>query len=201
MQLILNEHVDIIRKVFTLFKSADFAIFLTDGLVIGLNDECSIMRTTNIEPLGYKEPIYAIKTVMSKKDTDFYLDDFIITIDPIGDNKMFYMKRIVDCIATYNLICISTNKTPDIILENDENLKQKINSIKAADGEFMYTVDNHHMMTLYTGILPVAKNDTINVYIYDMDSTTDKYVNFFLTRFNIVKKTGIVDVYIRYLYL
>ena len=201
MQLILNEHVDIIRKVFTLFKSADFAIFLSDGLVLGFNDECSIMRTTKIAPLGYTVPIYAIKTVMSKKDTDFYIDEFIVTTEPIGDNKMFYNRRVIDCIMAYNLVRTSTNKLPEIAIENDDTLKQKINSIKAADGEFMYTVDNHHMMTLYTGILPVAKNDTVNVYIYDITSMDNRNVNFFLTRFNIVKKTGIVDVYIRYLYL
>ena len=64
--------------------------------------------------------------------------------------------------------------------------------MKAKEGSVMYKLDDTHIMSTFSSIHPLTKQDTITISIYDMSDKT------FLSVFHIEKKNCHIDEYIRY---
>ncbi len=100
----------------------------------------------------------------------------------------------------YKNISISLQNNPIIFYTADLKADPQFNEIlakKAAEGNSLYKVnENIGTISIYSGLLPINKNDKASLYIYDTS-----YANTFqmIAKFVIDKGFATVEKYIRYL--
>lgn len=146
--------------------------------------------------------------IKSSKDETINTNDLIkskidntIGIVPELANDIIYRfdcnrKKLLD-FGVYNTKkqLVYYNK-PNVVVEkiNEDEKFRNIIFGKADDGANYYIVDNHHIIYLFSSLLPCLKNDIINISIYDNSES-------FTVCFTIEKSDCIVNVYCDYLYL
>ncbi|MBP5595744.1 MAG: hypothetical protein J6Y02_10205 [Pseudobutyrivibrio sp.] len=190
-----------IRSAFTLFRVSDFVIIRGGTTAYGFNEELSIMKETELPQLNLPPiVIVSISTIMIKTEP-FYLynDSVILTAsEPVMESLYFANGKLTranmvadDLIRDIMTMTLSSSVQN---LQQDASFAMHILTMTAADGVKYYNY-NQHTLSLFTGILPVTKADTLQMDFFEKPEAP-----YFLTRFTIKKKAGVyVKVYLRYL--
>ena len=86
-----------------------------------------------------------------------------------------HRRYIVENLNTYTRRIMNNNKyhikTITDIGNTNERFMNAIQS-KSEEGSFMVKLDEEHIVSIFSGLLPILKNDIIDVSIYDIDETT-----------------------------
>lgn len=172
-------------------------IVITPTQIIGSDKELTTVTTINSATLVDK--IYEfnkegwsqmVKETKDHKDLEF---------NSIFD-KYFCIKRIgsVPTIDVYyncqNYLSCSTDNIISIVDIKADKEFMNIISKKAADGASRYIIDKDHILSIFSGLLPINKNDSASLNIYDHN----KYP-LFIAEFIINKGYCKVHKYIQYL--
>ena len=133
--------------------------------------------------------------------------EFEFCIDVIGMNFITLLHSMTETLKINANLSISQNKLNTIstinqfnnIEEQDVSETIGLNYLYAmtkTSGIKMYQYDSNHILTLFGGLVPLAKSDKLYLAINDlMDGIT------FLTRFRVHKKIGDIIIIIRYIKL
>ena len=88
----------------------------------------------------------------------------------------------------------NTDVSMQCVQEEDMSVKlQDLYNMSKTSGAMQYKYDSLHILTLFSGILPLAKSDKLFIKIFDVSE------NIFLARFRIQKKQFNIFTYIQYL--
>lgn len=71
----------------------------------------------------------------------------------------------------------------------------EILALKSGDGQSLFRASSKHILTLFTGLIPINKSDKASLEIYDIDNYS------FIAKFIINKGKFIINKYIRYFYV
>lgn len=175
----------------------DMFIINPDG-IIG-TDKFSTTLTISRLSTGILTP------VEMTKDAYVNLDKLLFGKSDIPDaefNQLLIQNSIFR-ITTSPIINIFNNIRQCIGIENavidivDLKADPKFNEIlskKAADGNSLYRIDKNYILSIFSGLLPINKNDKVSFRIYDNNTN-----NSFIAEFNIDKGFAVVTKYIQYL--
>ena len=175
----------------------DMFIINPDG-IIG-TDKFSTTLTISRLSTGILTP------VEMTKDAYVNLDKLLFGKSDIPDaefNQLLIQNSIFR-ITTSPIINIANNIRQCIGIENavidivDLKADPKFNEIlskKAADGNSLYRIDKNYILSIFSGLLPINKNDKVSFRIYDNNTN-----NSFIAEFNIDKGFTVVTKYIQYL--
>lgn len=175
----------------------DMFIINPDG-IIG-TDRFSTTLTISRLSTGILTP------VEMTKDAYVNLDKLLFGKSDIPDaefNQLLIQNSIFR-ITTSPIINIFNNIRQCIGIENavidivDLKADPKFNEIlskKAADGNSLYRIDKNYILSIFSGLLPINKNDKVSFRIYDNNTN-----NSFIAEFNIDKGFAVVTKYIQYL--
>lgn len=199
--MLTDDVIATIRTAFTLFRVSDFVIIRGGTTAYGFNEELSIMKETELPPLNLPPLVIVSKSTIMNKTEPFllYNDSVILTqSEPVMESLYFSNARMVraNIVADTLIRDIMTMGLSSSVqnLQQDVSFAMSVLSMTAADGVKYYNY-NKHMLSLYTGILPVTKTDTLQMDFFEKEG-----LPYFLTRFTIKKKAGnYVKVYLRYL--
>ena len=194
----------LIRSAFTMFKSSDFIIIQQSGMILGFNNELSILKTTQFPMIFPEHEFVCItkSTASIKTEGNFILDNGIIIHETCNDSNLYLHHLKYEAMQRYfNMmnditVSVALYKNEPINIEdlhNNESFKNEVMTLKASTGSIIYKALENYKMTLYIGILPITKADKVSLSIYPLDSYN------FISQYRIKKKTGVMDVYIRYL--
>lgn len=115
----------------------------------------------------------------------------LYAINRIGMNPVLGMWH--NLVHEMYMFCKST---PDINipdLKADSQFNEFL-TYKAKDGKFDYKVDSTHIISLFSGLIPVNKSDKLSLEIFDIGNE-----NTFISIFNVNKGFCTVRKYIKYL--
>ena len=175
----------------------DMFIINPDG-IIG-TDKFSTTLTISRLSTGILTP------VEMTKDAYVNLDKLLFGKSDIPDaefNQLLIQNSIFR-ITTSPIINIFNNIRQCIGIENavidivDLKADPKFNEIlskKAADGNSLYRIDKNYILSIFSGLLPINKNDKVSFRIYDNNTN-----NSFIAEFNIDKGFAVITKYIQYL--
>lgn len=114
-------------------------------------------------------------------------------------NHDWYMRFANMILMKNNIDSPMNNRT---ILYQNENIRDDSNfenllKYKSGDGIGIYKINNRFALSIFNSLLPINKDDTVGLTIYDMDCYK------FLARFSIYKKKikNTINIYIMYLYI
>lgn len=175
----------------------DMFIINPDG-IIG-TDKFSTTLTISRLSTGILTP------VEMTKDAYVNLDKLLFGKSDIPDAEFnqLLMQNSIFRITTSPIINIFNNIRQCIGIENavidivDLKADPKFNEIlskKAADGNSLYRIDKNYILSIFSGLLPINKNDKVSFRIYDNNTN-----NSFIAEFNIDKGFAVVTKYIQYL--
>ncbi|MCK9199323.1 MAG: hypothetical protein M0P49_06945 [Bacilli bacterium] len=105
-----------------------------------------------------------------------------------------YIGVFNDLISSVNRHLTIPVSFSDEYLRNNEDFNT-INIMKAKDGIGLLKLSEKYILTIYNGLLPINKDDKIEIYIRDISSYR------YLANFTIVKKKFTIDLYFMYLFL
>jgi len=154
-----------------------------------------------------KNTVYSFRLLkeMINSDFDSIFDNIFINgvglVDSTPDTRLYIglqtIERIRKSLDSYynNMIFEGPDKITKFTNIQDNQNFNILLSMKSADGTFPYIIDNNHIITLFNGLLPILKNDKINLSVYDF------YGYFFTVNFEIVKKKVSVHVIMNCLYI
>ena len=176
--------------------------------------KCDIIRVKDNIIYGTDSNFVHLRVIRCSNewsDMIFYLKDlseFIKQMNMLGHNDNALIFNIVDYISihyehidTFDKLILSVNwYINNPISFSNEDLKSNdnfntINAMKAGDGIGLLRLSDKHILTLFSGLLPINKNDKVMMSIRDID--TYRY----LANFTIIKKKFSIDVYFMYLFL
>lgn len=115
-------------------------------------------------------------------------DNVFYLVNDISNNILQLYSRVCEVENINNLLYTRNN------LRDDDNFNNII-SYKKNDGMSVYNIENRFIMTLFSGIFPINKSDTVDLNIYHVDSIS------YLSKFIIHKKKYDILLYIRFRYL
>ena len=175
----------------------DMFIINPDG-IIG-TDRFSTTLTISRLSTGILTP------VEMTKDAYVNLDKLLFGKSDIPDEEFnqLLIENSIFRITTSPIINIANNIRQCIGIENvvidivDLKADPKFNEIlskKAADGNSLYRIDKNYILSIFSGLLPINKNDKVSFRIYDNNTN-----NSFIAEFNIDKGFTVVTKYIQYL--
>jgi len=176
--------------------------------------KCDIIRVKDKTLYGTDNNFIHLKTIRLNSniiwpDMIFYLKDLINFMKQIDDiSKIDTLINIFEFIITHNEfinlfdnLIVSVNMyLVNPISFSDEDLKSNedfntINAMKSGDGMGLLKLSNKYILALFSGLLPVNKNDKIAIYIRDIDNYR------YFANFTITKKKFSIDIYFMYLFL
>ena len=175
----------------------DMFIINPDG-IIG-TDKFSTTLTISRLSTGILTP------VEMTKESYVNLDKLLFGKSDIPDAEFnqLLIENSIFRITTSPIINIFNNIRQCIGIENavidivDLKADPKFNEIlskKAADGNSLYRIDKNYILSIFSGLLPINKNDKVSFRIYDNNTN-----NSFIAEFNIDKGFAVVTKYIQYL--
>lgn len=135
---------------------------LLDNMLLYMNDQQSQLYSVNLpQPTGFV-------ISFSKQNLMRYMKDPIANRGlPFMDYKMYY--TILDNISKYNNF-IST--TRPIAVSDFVTTELQYAQLKSDSPPIYYNLDNVAIITLFYGMLPVNKSDTVITEVYDYDATS-----------------------------
>lgn len=167
---------------YLVFINLDTNIFYNpdlNGLVFNMRELSAFVKTISIESE------FEINQAISQYCIVTMVDKLIINNVSLG-------------IYNHILEKINFALSPKTIMSPKQLINEEIQNVFALrkdDGCIYYKHNNKYMMTLFSGILPVNKGDKVYLTILPNNITS------FISKFEIVKKKFIVNIYIAYLYM
>lgn len=177
--------IDNFNYIILLYLNADkLHLYQDRGIIVNQRNLSAFIKTISTESeFEIREPEYSgissITTISSNLDIRF--DENIKNV-------------IINRIATANDIDRKMDRMVSGYIERDvtQELKE-LYSLTKTSGSILYHFDQNHLMTLFSGVIPLAKSDKLFLQVLDNSRST------FLARFRVQKKQSTVFVYLAYL--
>ena len=143
-----------------------------------------------------------LSKIMKSITTESYFDisDELLSnttiVNTINDSMAFKIDSSIDASVDRNLN-ISYQMDELMIGNNNIDITDRLGALfklNRASGSINFQYDNEHMLTLFVGILPLAKSDKILINLHDYPNS-----NIFCVRFTVIKKLFKVYAYLKYI--
>ena len=143
-----------------------------------------------------------LSKIMKSITTESYFDisDELLSnttiVNTINDSMAFKIDSSIDAGVDRNLN-ISYQMDELMIGNNNIDITDRLGALfklNRASGSINFQYDNEHILTLFVGILPLAKSDKILINLHDYPNS-----NIFCVRFTVIKKLFKVYAYLKYI--
>ena len=143
-----------------------------------------------------------LSKIMKSITTESYFDisDELLSnttvVNTINDSMAFKIDSSIDASVDRNLN-ISYQMDELMIGNNNIDITDRLGALfklNRASGSINFQYDNEHILTLFVGILPLAKSDKILINLHDYPNS-----NIFCVRFTVIKKLFKVYAYLKYI--
>lgn len=143
-----------------------------------------------------------LSKIMKSITTESYFDisDELLSnttiVNTINDSMAFKIDSSIDASVDRNLN-ISHQMDELMIGNNNIDITDRLGALfklNRASGSINFQYDDEHILTLFVGILPLAKSDKILINLHDYPNS-----NIFCVRFTVVKKLFKVYAYLKYI--
>ena len=143
-----------------------------------------------------------LSKIMKSITTESYFDisDELLSnttiVNTINDSMAFRIDSSIDAGVDRNLN-ISHEIDELMIGNNNIDITDRLGALfklNRASGSINFQYDNEHILTLFVGILPLAKSDKILINLRDYPNS-----NIFCVRFTVIKKLFKVYAYLKYI--
>ena len=149
-----------------------------NGLIFNQRELSKFTKSISIENSFEISDVLNVSLIATMSET------LTITKSPQVEN------RIIGTIRTVNEIESQIINLPEV--DMTQRLEE-LYSMNRSSGALQYKYDRNHILTLFSGVLPLAKADKLLMKLWDNSNTT------FLVRFRIPKKQANIFVYLLYL--
>ena len=142
-----------------------------------------------------------LSKIMKSITTESYFDisDELLSnttiVNTINDSMAFKIDSSIDASVDKNLNI--SHQMDELIGINNIDITDRLGALfklNRASGSINFQYDNEHMLTLFVGILPLAKSDKILINLRDYPNS-----NIFCVRFTVIKKLFKVYAYLKYI--
>ena len=142
-----------------------------------------------------------LSKIMKSITTESYFDisDELLSnttiVNTINDSMAFKIDSSIDASVDRNLNI--SHQMDELIGNNNIDITDRLGALfklNRASGSINFQYDNEHMLTLFVGILPLAKSDKILINLHDYPNS-----NIFCVRFTVIKKLFKVYAYLKYI--
>lgn len=142
-----------------------------------------------------------LSKIMKSITTESYFDisdellSNITTINTINDSMMVKIDSSIDTSVDRNLNI--SHQMDELIGNNNIDITDRLGALfklNRTSGSINFQYDNDHILTLFVGILPLAKSDKILINLHDYPNS-----NIFCVRFTVIKKLFKVYAYLKYI--
>ena len=142
-----------------------------------------------------------LSKIMKSITTESYFDisdellSNITIVNTINDSMAFKIDSSIDASVDKNLNI--SHQMDELIGSNNIDITDRLGALfklNRASGSIYFQYDNEHMLTLFVGILPLAKSDKILINLHDYPNS-----NIFCVRFTVIKKLFKVYAYLKYI--
>ena len=142
-----------------------------------------------------------LSKIMKSITTESYFDisDELLSnttiVNTINDSMAFKIDSSIDAGVDKNLNI--SHEMDELIGSNNIDITDRLGALfklNRASGSINFQYDNEHILTLFVGILPLAKSDKILINLRDYPNS-----NIFCVRFTVVKKLFKVYAYLKYI--
>ena len=143
-----------------------------------------------------------LSKIMKSITTESYFDisDELLSnttiVNTINDSMAFKIDSSIDASVDRNLN-ISYQMDELMIGNNNIDITDRLGALfklNRASGSIYFQYDGNHILTLFVGILPLAKSDKILINLHDYPNS-----NIFCVRFTVIKKLFKVYAYFKYI--
>ena len=143
-----------------------------------------------------------LSKIMKSITTESYFDisDELLSnttiVNTINDSMAFKIDSSIDASVDRNLN-ISYQMDELMIGNNNIDITDRLGALfklNRASGSIYFQYDGNHILTLFVGILPLAKSDKILINLHDYPNS-----NIFCVRFTVIKKLFKVYAYLKYI--
>lgn len=142
-----------------------------------------------------------LSKIMKSITTESYFDisDELLSnttiVNTINDSMAFKIDSSIDASVDRNLNI--SHEMDELIGNNNIDITDRLGALfklNRASGSINFQYDDEHILTLFVGILPLAKSDKILINLRDYPNS-----NIFCVRFTVVKKLFKVYAYLKYI--
>ena len=142
-----------------------------------------------------------LSKIMKSITTESYFDisDELLSnttiVNTINDSMAFKIDSSIDASVDRNLNI--SHEMDELIGSNNIDITDRLGALfklNRASGSINFQYDNEHILTLFVGILPLAKSDKILINLHDYSNS-----NIFCVRFTVIKKLFKVYAYLKYI--
>lgn len=142
-----------------------------------------------------------LSKIMKSITTESYFDisDELLSnttiVNTINDSMAFKIDSSIDASVDRNLNI--SHEMDELIGNNNIDITDRLGALfklNRASGSINFQYDNEHILTLFVGILPLAKSDKILINLRDYPNS-----NIFCVRFTVIKKIFKVYAYLKYI--
>lgn len=142
-----------------------------------------------------------LSKIMKSITTESYFDisDELLSnttvINTINDSMAFKIDSSIDASVDRNLNI--SHEMDELIGSNNIDITDRLGALfklNRTSGSINFQYDNEHILTLFVGILPLAKSDKILINLRDYPNS-----NIFCVRFTVIKKIFKVYAYLKYI--
>ena len=142
-----------------------------------------------------------LSKIMKSITTESYFDisDELLSnttiVNTINDSMAFKIDSSIDASVDRNLNI--SHQMDELIGSNNIDITDRLGALfklNRASGSINFQYDNEHILTLFVGILPLAKSDKILINLHDYPNS-----NIFCVRFTVIKKIFKVYAYLKYI--
>ena len=142
-----------------------------------------------------------LSKIMKSITTESYFDisDELLSnttiVNTINDSMAFKIDSSIDASVDKNLNI--SHQMDELIGINNIDITDRLGALfklNRASGSINFQYDNEHMLTLFVGILPLAKSDKILINLHDYPNG-----NIFCVRFTVSKKLFKEYAYLKYI--
>lgn len=142
-----------------------------------------------------------LSKIMKSITTESYFDisDELLSnttvVNTINDSMAFKIDSSIDASVDKNLNI--SHEMDELIGSNNIDITDRLGALfklNRASGSIYFQYDGNHILTLFVGILPLAKSDKILINLHDYPNS-----NIFCVRFTVIKKLFKVYAYLKYI--
>lgn len=142
-----------------------------------------------------------LSKIMKSITTESYFDisDELLSnttiVNTINDSMAFKIDSSIDASVDRNLNI--SHEMDELIGNNNIDITDRLGALfklNRASGSINFQYDDEHILTLFVGILPLAKSDKILINLRDYPNS-----NIFCVRFTVIKKIFKVYAYLKYI--
>lgn len=142
-----------------------------------------------------------LSKIMKSITTESYFDisDELLSnttiVNTINDSMAFKIDSSIDASVDRNLNI--SHEMDELIGSNNIDITDRLGALfklNRTSGSINFQYDNEHILTLFVGILPLAKSDKILINLRDYPNS-----NIFCVRFTVIKKLFKVYAYLKYI--